>query len=50
MRINVKWNGDLDKVTTNEEAFLSRILGKKIFQVPTTGVEPMTFQNTGWTL
>ena len=21
---------------------------KKIFRVPPTGVEPMTFQNTGW--
>ncbi len=46
----VKWNDNLDKVKMNEEAFSSRILGKKILRVPPTGVEPITFQNTDWTL
>ena len=32
----------------NVEVLSSQILGKKIFRVPQTGVEPMTFQNTGW--
>ncbi len=34
----------IDRSKRNEEAFSSWILGKKIFRVPPTGVEPMTFQ------
>ena len=46
--INDKWNCDLDKVKIRGEVVSSQILGKRIFRVPPTGVEPMTFQNTGW--
>ena len=29
------------------EVVSSQMLGKRIFRVPPTGVEPMTFQNSG---
>ena len=35
-----KWNCDLDKVKMNEQVLSSQILDE--------GVEPMTFQNSGW--
>ena len=37
-----KWDCDLDKVKIRGEVVSSLMLGKRIFRVPPTGVEPMT--------